>query len=129
MIFLNAFILGGIMCLIFQIPLMYTKLGVFKLLGIAFILGAILTPFGVIDQLMQYASGGLNVMILAAGNVAYSIGSLAVAGIWPASLSVLVTLLGIVLFVFLCGVLGALAYLKMHKQPIMEAAKESDVEC
>lgn len=124
MIFLNAFILGGIMCLIFQIPFMYTKLGVFKLLGTAFILGAILTPLGVIERLMQYASGGLNVMILAAGNIAYSIGSLAADGIWPASLAVVITLLCIVLFVLLCGVLGALAYLKIHKQPIPETAKE-----
>jgi stage V sporulation protein AE len=124
MIYLNAFLLGGIICLIFQIPLMFTKFGVFRILGAAFVLGSILTAFGVIGGLAEWGGGGIKVMILSAGEIAFNIGSFAVAGMWAESLTSLVILAIVVLAVLLLGVLGAMLYLITHKQAVNEAREE-----
>lgn len=116
MIYLNAFLLGGIICLLFQIPLMFTKLGVFKILGSGFVLGAILTAFGIVPELVKWGGGGIAVMIIDAGELVYNIGALAAKGIWPASLMVLMIFICVVLVVLLLGILAALLYLKTHKQ-------------
>jgi len=116
MIYLNAFLLGGIICLLFQIPLMFTKLGVFKILGSGFVLGAILTALGIVPELVKWGGGGITVMIIDAGELVYSIGSLAAKGNWPASLMLLIIFICVVLVVLLLGILAAMVYLKTHKQ-------------
>lgn len=68
MTYFTAFLLGGIICALFQIFMMYTKLDVPRVLVLGFTLGALLTPYGMMDALAQWGGAGLLIMVMTAGN-------------------------------------------------------------
>ncbi|MFA6808446.1 MAG: SpoVA/SpoVAEb family sporulation membrane protein [Eubacteriales bacterium] len=66
--YISAFILGGIICALFQVFMMFTKLDPPRILILGFALGALLTPFGMMDALGQWGGAGLVIMVMTAGN-------------------------------------------------------------
>jgi hypothetical protein len=65
--FLNAFLLGGTICLIFQIMLMVSRVDPPRLLIFGFFLGAILTPTGIAPALAKAGQAGIAVLVVNAG--------------------------------------------------------------
>ena len=63
LMFLKAFFVGGIICLIGQIIIDYTHLTNGRILVIFFIAGAILEGFGLYDPLIKWAGAGASVPI------------------------------------------------------------------
>ena len=111
MMFLNAFILGGILCLLGQLMLMYTKVTPPTLLGICLALGGILTPFGVMTALSNWAGGGMLVMIFGAGQAIAGSAGACVSGNWaPAIMIVLLFAILVVL-----GIISGLIHARMHE--------------
>lgn len=68
MMFISAFLLGGILCALFEIFAMFTKLAPPKVLILGFTLGALLTPYGMTAALAGWGGAGLAVMVMNAGN-------------------------------------------------------------
>lgn len=68
MMYLTAFLLGGIMCVLFEIFGMFTKLDPPRVLILGIGLGGLLMPYGMLAQLGQWGGAGLTVMCLTAGN-------------------------------------------------------------
>jgi hypothetical protein len=66
--YISAFLLGGILCALFQVFMMFTKLDVPRVLILGFALGALLTPYGMMDGLGQWGGAGLVIMVMSAGN-------------------------------------------------------------
>jgi hypothetical protein len=67
MTYINAFLLGGILCALFQIFMMFTKLDPPRILILGVAMGALLTPFGMMDALVQWGGAGLVIMVMGAG--------------------------------------------------------------
>jgi len=68
MMYINAFLLGGILCALFQIFMMFTKLDPPRILVLGIALGALLTPYGMMDALGSWGGAGLALMCIGAGN-------------------------------------------------------------
>lgn len=68
MMYINAFLLGGILCALFQIFMIFTKLDPPRILVLGIALGALLTPFGMMDALGHWGGAGLLLMCIGAGN-------------------------------------------------------------
>jgi hypothetical protein len=66
--YITAFLLGGIMCALFEIFGMFTKLDPPRVLILGIGLGGLLMPYGMLAQLGQWGGAGLTVMCLTAGN-------------------------------------------------------------
>jgi hypothetical protein len=67
-VYISAFLLGGILCALFQVFMMFTKLDPPRILILGFTLGALLTPYGMMDALGQWGGAGLVIMVMSAGN-------------------------------------------------------------
>jgi hypothetical protein len=67
MIYLNAFLLGGTICVIFQIMLMVSKVDPPRILIFGFFLGAILTPLGIAPALARAGQAGIAMLVVNAG--------------------------------------------------------------
>lgn len=110
MIFLNAFMLGGILCVLGQLVLMYTKMTPPTLLGVCLALGGILTPFGVMTALGNWAGGGMLVMIFGAGQAIAGSAGACVLGDWaPAIMIALLFALLVAL-----GIISGLIHAAVH---------------
>ena len=72
MIYLQAFFVGGLLCAVFQFLWMTTKLSPLVLLKIGLIIAAVLSSFGITGKLMDFAQAGFFVMVVGAGDAAYS---------------------------------------------------------
>ncbi|MEG1561489.1 MAG: SpoVA/SpoVAEb family sporulation membrane protein [Raoultibacter sp.] len=99
--FIGAFLVGGIICAIFQALMMVTKLDPPKLLIMGFSLGALLTVFGVTPVLMQWGGAGLMIMVIDAGEAVVGATMAACSGNFVVPIIVLgifaaVTLLGVI---------------------------------
>ncbi len=82
MMFLQAFLVGGILCALFQIALMTTKLGVPKLLICGLALGGIGTAFGFCDWLAGVGGAGFTVMVVGAAQAIFNSLMALFGGIW-----------------------------------------------
>ena len=69
MIYFNAFIFAGVICLIGEIIYLFTKLTPGHITSLFVIIGAILAGFGVYDILINTFGGGATSMILNFGNI------------------------------------------------------------
>lgn len=69
MIYLNAFWVGGLICVIAQILIDKTKLTPARILVSFVVAGVILGGVGVYDKLIEYAGAGATVPIAGFGNV------------------------------------------------------------
>lgn len=67
MMYFTAFMMGGILCALFEIFARFTKLDPPHVLVLGIALGALLTPFGMMDALGQWGGAGLAIMVIGAG--------------------------------------------------------------
>lgn len=67
-LYFNAFLVGGLICLISQLILDLTKLTLGELLTGWTVLGGILGGLGLYDPLIKFAGGGASMPILSFGN-------------------------------------------------------------
>ena len=74
MIYLNAFLMAGTVCLICQIILDNTKLTPGHITSSVTVIGAILSYFGVYDKLIRYCGAGATTLIANFGHMLYSAG-------------------------------------------------------
>ncbi len=102
MIYLQAFFVGGFLCALFQFLWMATKLSPTTLLKIGFILAAVLASFGITGKLMDFAQAGFFVMVVGAGDAAYS-GTVALLNGDP---SPLIQFLAVIAILILLGFIG-----------------------
>ena len=68
MIFLKAFIVGGLICLVGQILIDNTKLTPARILVLFVCLGVLLDAFGVYDKLVDFAGAGATIPLTGFGN-------------------------------------------------------------
>lgn len=68
MIYVNAFLLGGLICLIAQVILDNTKLSAGHVLSGLTVAGGVLGAFGIYDRLIEWAGAGASVPISSFGN-------------------------------------------------------------
>lgn len=71
MIYLNAFILCGVICAVGQLVLEYTKLTPAHINTILVIVGALLSCFGIYEILLDWAGAGASVPITNFGHVLF----------------------------------------------------------
>lgn len=71
MIFLNAFLIGGLFCLIGQIILDNTKLTPGHITSLFTVAGVVLSFFGIYEKLITYAGAGATMMIANFGHLLY----------------------------------------------------------
>ncbi|MEG1710660.1 MAG: stage V sporulation protein AE [Clostridia bacterium] len=69
MIFLKAFLVGGLICVIGQLLINFTKITNGKILVLFLILGCILEGFGLYEPLINFAGAGATVPISGFGSV------------------------------------------------------------
>lgn len=110
--FLTAFILGGSLCVIAQIALMFTKLDPPKILIIGLFIGALLGVTGLGSVLAAWGGAGYNIMVIGAGEAIYSSMLLLYSGI---SLPICVVL-SIFASLIILGVMGGATYVATHKK-------------
>lgn len=68
MIFLKAFIVGGLICVIGQILIDNTKLTPARILVLFVCLGVVLGAFGIYDKLVDFAGAGATIPLTGFGN-------------------------------------------------------------
>ncbi|MBP0724282.1 stage V sporulation protein AE [Bacillus sp. RG28] len=68
MIFMNAFIIGGLICVIGQLLLDVVKLTPAHLMSLFVVIGSILDGFGLYDKLINFAGAGATVPITSFGH-------------------------------------------------------------
>ena len=68
MMYINAFIVGGIICVIGQILMDKTKLTPARILVIFVTIGTILGAFGVYDKLIEFGGAGASIPLPGFGN-------------------------------------------------------------
>lgn len=68
MMFLKAFLVGGIICVIGQLLIDLTKLTPAKILVLFVCLGVILGGFGIYDKLVDFAGAGATIPLTGFGN-------------------------------------------------------------
>lgn len=74
MIYLNAFLLSGFVCLIAQIILDNTKLTAGHITSLFTVLGAVLSFWGIYPCLIKHAGAGATILIMNFGNMLYQSG-------------------------------------------------------
>lgn len=67
--YVNAFWVGGLICVIAQLLIDKTKLTPARILVSFVVIGTILGGFGIYDKVVAYAGGGATVPIIGFGNV------------------------------------------------------------
>jgi hypothetical protein len=112
MMFLNAFILGGTICVIFQILIMVTKLDPPRILIFGFALGALLTPLGIAPALAKAGQAGIAVLVVNAGQACEGTAEGLLAGA-PLNFILVVGLFVVLTLIGICG--GAIASSKGKK--------------
>lgn len=100
--FINAFLLGGTLCVIFQAVMMVTKIDPPKLLIAGCAIGALLTVFGITPVLMQWGGAGLAIMIIDAGEAFVG----ATMAAWAGDFSVALLVAGILVAVSTLGIIA-----------------------
>ena len=68
MIFLKAFLIGGLICVIGQILIDNTKLTPARILVLFVCLGVVLGAFGIYDKLVDFAGAGATIPLMGFGN-------------------------------------------------------------
>ncbi len=69
MIFLKAFVVGGLICVVGQLLIDYTKLTPARILVLFVVLGVFLGAIGVYQPLVEWAGAGASVPLTGFGNV------------------------------------------------------------
>lgn len=82
MVFLMAFIVGGLLCALFEAISQATKVAPPVLLTIGVALGALFGALGLADALTGVAGAGYGVMVIGFGSAVFGAASQAIAGQW-----------------------------------------------
>lgn len=114
MVFIYAFLLPAVLCVIFQFILNHTKMDLLKTLATVWILGGLLGALGIMSTLEQYAGGGAMATIMGAGSMIASSAAVAFHGNVGASVGMLVSFLLIMAFILALGILAAIIYMKRN---------------
>lgn len=69
MVYVKAFIIGGLVCLLCQILLEKTKMMPGRIMVLLVCLGAVLSFFGLYEPFLEYAGAGASVPLLGFGHV------------------------------------------------------------
>ena len=110
--FIMAFLVGGTLCLLFQIVADATKAPVPLILLVGLALGGILTPFGIMDQLAEWGGAGFTIRVVGAGQAVCATTQAALAGNpWP-----LLSVIGVFLALTAIGLVCGSGYCALHKQ-------------
>ena len=72
MSFILAFLVGGALCFVFQVILMYSRVAVPELLVMAFAIGAVLCAVGACDALGAVGGGGFMITLIGAAQAIYN---------------------------------------------------------
>ncbi len=111
MMYLMAFLVGGVLCALFQIALMTTKLGVPKLLIIGLALGGLGTAVGFCDWLAGIGGAGFSVMVVGAAQAIFNSLMALFGGVWLPICIVIAIFAALTVF----GLAAGAAYRAMHK--------------
>lgn len=116
MIFVKAFILGGILCVIGQLFYRLTKFSVPTVLSIALAAGGLITALGWMTQIVGWGDAGMILMIIDSGEAAYWwMTDILTTGSFASCAQHVVLLLCVFVFSALIG--GPLYYKKYFAQP------------
>lgn len=69
MIYINAFIFGGFLCMIAQLLIVYTKMTPARILVLYVVLGVVFTYLKFYDKLVETFGAGASVPIMGFGNI------------------------------------------------------------
>jgi stage V sporulation protein AE len=100
--FLNAFLLGGAICMFFQLLIMITRIDPPRILIFGFVLGAILTATGLVPALSGFGGMGIDAMVLGAGSAVEATAEGLLNGV-PAPFFLIVGTLAGLAVIGLCG--------------------------
>ncbi|MDR2768090.1 MAG: SpoVA/SpoVAEb family sporulation membrane protein [Treponema sp.] len=101
--YLNAFLLGGLICLFFQVLASVIKLDPPRLLIFGFVLGAILTPVGISGALAGFGGMGIDSMVLGAGAAVESTAEALISG---AAILPFFLVIGVFVALSIIGIIG-----------------------
>lgn len=104
MSFVMAFIVGGLLCALFQVVMMLMKLHPPEMLIFGFALGAVLLPSGVIAWLEAVGGAGMSVMVIDAGAATFA----GLMQLFHGDLATIVTLLLVFAALIVIGVLAGM---------------------
>jgi|GEM_PF-806527 len=124
LVFVTAFIVGGAICLLFQIANDLTSIPMPALLIGGLALGGVLGLFGVSDALAAFGSCGYNIMVIGGGTAVYSTTMLALAGI-PIML-IIVWLIFVALSAL--GIVCAVLNFKVKGKPAVGSQPAAEVQ-
>lgn len=110
MVFLTAFVAGGIICTAFQALMMLTKIEPPKLVIASIVLGGILGASGIMAAIMSFNAAGVQVMAMGAGGAVCDATTLALSG----DPRLMILILGIYLAVIVIGIAGGIARWKLR---------------
>ena len=108
MMYLMAFLVGGVLCALFQIALMTTKLGAPKLLicGLAF--GGLGAAVGFCDWLAGVGGAGISVMVVGAAQAIFNSLMALFSGAWLPICIVVAIFAALTVFGLAAGVISSL---------------------
>lgn len=129
MLFVQAFIVGGLLCAFFQLLTIVTRLDYSLILILSIAAGAILLPFGITSFLEQAGSAGMYATFMDAG--AAFTGTLISAFLGGGWISFLIIFCIVVLQIPL-GICAGIVYTKKHEaefetEPVQQVAGQPDV--
>jgi len=120
MIYLQAFILGGLIALILQAFQQITKMSFFVLMVSGIFLGAVLTATGIMPIFTSWGGAGILLTVVDLGEGFYNGIMAALSG----TFAPIITVLSIIACLFIFGLLSALLELKIHRTaPIPQGDK------
>ena len=109
MIFLNAFLLGGALCLLTQFLFRISGRSVIFILTFTLCVGILVTALGWMDLFTGFGQAGMFLLLYGAGEAAY----LGMAGLFAGDPVPLLRYLGLLLFCFAIGIGGGVL---LHKR-------------
>ena len=115
MIYLQAFILGGLIALILQAFQQITKMSFVVLMISAIFLGTILTATGIMPILTSWGGAGILLTVVDLGEGFYNGIMAALSG----TFAPIITILIIIVCLFIFGLLSALLELNVHRTPLV----------
>ena len=85
LLYVTAFVSGGVICCIWETVIVLTKLKLSTVLAIAWCVGALLTPTGIMAWLGSFGGWGADVMVMNGGQICYNVAFMFFNGIKGAS--------------------------------------------
>lgn len=116
MIFVKAFLLGGLFCLITQLIFRVTKKSVVSVLTFTFCAGVIMTAFGLMDYLTGWGQAGMFLLLYDAGEAAY----LGFTNMLNGDVIPIIRYACLILFCFMIGISGGLVLHKKQSRKIQD---------